>query len=65
MSEEQMRWYVVDEDGDVNLLTVDANGKRRYWIGSCGKVLSMPRHPYRYSVATDAEIAVAKLMGLI
>ena len=60
-----MRWYVVDEDGDVNLLTVDANGKRRYWIGSSGKVCSMPRHPHRYSVATDAEIAVAKLMGLI
>ena len=65
MSEEQMRWYVVDEDGDINLLTVDANGKRRYWIGLGGEVCSMPRHPYRYSVATNTEIAVAKLKGLV
>lgn len=65
MTEEQFRWYVVDEDGDVNLLTVDANGKHRYWIGLGGEVCSMSSHPYKYLVATNAEIAVAKLKGLV
>ena len=59
------RTYVVDEDGDVNLLTVDDGMPRRRWIGDSGDVLGLPDHPWKFRPATFEEIVVAKLRGLV
>lgn len=57
--------YVVDEYGDVNLLTVDDGMPRRRWVGDSGEVWCLASHPCRFRPATFEEIVVAKLRGLV
>ena len=59
------RTYVVDKDGDVNLLTVEDGMPRRRWVGDSGDVLCLASHPCRFRPATFEEIVVAKLRGLV